>query len=247
MQKLLPDFSDYIVFVDESGSPTLTTIDINYPIFVLVFCLVKKTTYAEEIQPAIKKLKFEFFGHDMAVLHSHDIRKPKGEFSFLLHPERRAYFMKRVEEIVHNAQVHLIAHIIDKKLLLKKYTNPFDPYNIALRMCLEQTSLFLKQQGQSGKLTHVIAESRGVTEDRNLELEFRRILDPNHNWGMADKFPLNEIAFELKFAEKKINSAGLQFADLVGQPIGRNFLNPQQENRAYNIIKAKIWRQIKFP
>jgi len=244
MQNLFPNFSDYIIFVDESGSPTLTPIDPHYPIFVLVFCLVDKTIYTEHIQPAIKKLKFDFFGHDMVVLHAQDIRKPKGEFSFLLHPDKRAYFMERIEKIILEAEMHLIAHVIDKNVLIRKYNKPFDPYNIALRMCLEQTSLFLQIKGQIGKVTHVIAESRGYNEDRNLELEFRRILDPNHDWGMADKFPIKEIPFELKFAKKKINSAGLQLADLVSQPIGRNFLDPTQKNRAFEIIKQKIWRQV---
>lgn len=245
---LLPDFSDYIIFVDESGSPTLAPIDPHYPLFVLVFCIVAKSAYAEHIQPAIKKLKFEFFGHDMAVLHAQDIRKPKGEFSFLLHPERRAYFMQRLNRLIIDAEFHLIVHCIDKKALLKRYLKPFDPYHIALRMCLEQTSLFLKERGQAGKLTHVIAEGRGEKEDKNLELEFRRILDPNHNWGMAAKFPIGETPFELKFVGKKINSAGLQLADLVGQPIGRSILNPAQGNRAFEIVKPKIWRQVwRFP
>lgn len=129
-------FSDYIVFVDESGSPNLTGIDAQYPIFVLVFCIIEKTVYAERIQPAIKKLKFEFFGHDMTVLHANDIRKPKGEFSFLLHPERRAYFMERLSRLIEEAELHIVAHIIHKKKLIEKYAKPFDPYYIALRMCL---------------------------------------------------------------------------------------------------------------
>jgi len=248
MQDLKHHFSDYIVFVDESGSPTLNYIDPQYPIFVLIFCIVKKDIYADHIQPAIKKLKFEFFGHDMVVLHANDIRKPKGEFSFLLHPERRAYFMTRINDLMDEAAIHIIAHVINKTALVKKYTQPFDPYYIALRMCLEQLSLFLKEHNQTNKLTHILVEGRGEKEDKSLELEFRRILDPSHNWGLARKFPITETPFELKFAEKKINSAGLQLADLVGQPIGRHIINPTQNNRAFDIVKSKIWRNIwRFP
>jgi hypothetical protein len=242
---LLPNYSDYIIFVDESGSPTLTSIDAQYPLFVLVFCIVEKIAYAEHIQPAIKKLKFEFFGHDMTVLHANDIRKPtSSEFKFLLNPQRRSYFMNRLNGLLDVAPFHIITHVIHKKRLIEKYQTPFDPYHIALRMCLEQTSLFLKEHGQAGKLTHIISESRGSKEDRDLELEFRRILDPNYNWGMASKFAIHDTPFELKFAEKKINSAGLQLADLAGQPIGRNALNPTQPNQAFDIIEKKVWRKI---
>lgn len=242
------EFSDYIVFVDESGSPTLNPLDPSYPIFVLVFCVIEKNIYAEKIQPAIKKLKFEFFGHDMAVLHSHDIRKPKGDFLFLLNPEKRQRFLTRIDEIMSAAEMDLIVHIIDKPALIRKYAKPFDPYHIALRMCLEQLSLFLRDKAQSGKLTHIIAESRGKTEDRHLELEFRRILDPGFNWGMADRFPVGETPFALKFVEKKINSAGLQLADLTGHPIGRNYLKPEQANHAFELIKKKVFRKVwKFP
>jgi len=240
----LPLFSDYIVFVDESGVASLTSIDSQYPVFVLVFCIVEKNIYAEHIQPAIKKLKFEFFGHDLTVLHANDIRKPKGEFTFLLHPERRFYFMQRLSACIEEAEIHIIAHIIHKKSLIEKYRKPFDPYYIALRMCLEQTALFLKEHNQSGKLTHIIVESRGKKEDRELEMEFTRILDPNHNWGMADKFPLGETPFEMKCVEKKINSAGLQLADLAAHPIGRYAINPQQDNQAFAVIKHKIWKQL---
>ena len=34
--------SEYLVFVDESGSPGMGNIDPQYPVFVLVFFIVKK-------------------------------------------------------------------------------------------------------------------------------------------------------------------------------------------------------------
>jgi hypothetical protein len=35
-------FSDYLVFVDESGDHGLDVIDAGYPVFVLAFCIVRK-------------------------------------------------------------------------------------------------------------------------------------------------------------------------------------------------------------
>ncbi|OMH30091.1 DUF3800 domain-containing protein [Motiliproteus sp. MSK22-1] len=38
-------YSDYLVFVDESGDHSLTSIDEQYPVFVLCFCIVRKDLY----------------------------------------------------------------------------------------------------------------------------------------------------------------------------------------------------------
>jgi hypothetical protein len=44
------DFSDYIVYVDESGDHGLVNIDTQYPIFVLAFCIFKKSDYLKTVQ-----------------------------------------------------------------------------------------------------------------------------------------------------------------------------------------------------
>ncbi len=60
----MPEFSDYIVFVDESGDHTLPAVDPQYPMFVLAFCLASKDDYAGRIAPAVLRFKFRHFGHD---------------------------------------------------------------------------------------------------------------------------------------------------------------------------------------
>jgi hypothetical protein len=244
----LPDYSDYIVFIDESGSPVLDPIDPDYPLFVLVFCVVHKDDYASVIQPAFKRIKFRYFGHDMVALHSHAIRKPRGDYSFLQDSELRERFMLELNQTMADAPFSLIVHVIDKIALKRRYTRPFDPYDIALRMNMEQLGVFLKGKGQHGRLCHLIAESRGRKEDALLELEFRRVIDPARGWGLADQFSFTSTPMQLRFVEKKINSAGLQISDLCGQPIGRHLLKPAQPSRAFDIVKSKIFRQIwRFP
>ena len=36
------NFGDYIVFVDESGDQSLKSVNANYPVFVLSFCIFEK-------------------------------------------------------------------------------------------------------------------------------------------------------------------------------------------------------------
>ena len=44
---------------------------------------------------------------------------------------------------------------------------------------------------------------------------------------------------DIVFADKKINSAGLQIADLLVRPIGLHNLRPGQPNRTFEIIAPK--------
>ena len=73
-------FSEHIVFVDESGDHGLKTIDPNYPMFVLAFCIFRKTEYATTLVSDLKHFKFKHFGHDQVILHETDIRKDRGLF-----------------------------------------------------------------------------------------------------------------------------------------------------------------------
>lgn len=66
---------DFIVFVDESGDHGLANIDPASPVFVLVFCIIRKGDYANTIIPALTEFKFRHFGHDQVILHERDIRK----------------------------------------------------------------------------------------------------------------------------------------------------------------------------
>jgi len=94
---------------------------------------------------------------------------------------------------------------------------------------------FLDDQGQSGCITNIIFEQRGRQEDNDLELEFRRVCDEENPTGVP-------LPFSIVLANKQINSCGLQLADLVARPIGRKQLNPEQENRAYDILETKFLR-----
>lgn len=85
--------SDYIVYVDESGDHSLESINPEYPLFVLSFCIFRKAAYTNSVTPAVRNLKFETFGHDMVILHEHDIRKKRGAFSRLGKEPREALDM----------------------------------------------------------------------------------------------------------------------------------------------------------
>jgi hypothetical protein len=195
--------------------------------------VIKLSNYIENIVPEFQRLKFAFWGHDGVVLHGHEIRKQHGDFAILRNSDTRTAFMTRLNRIIEEAQLTVIAAVIDKKLHIERYSQPADPYEIALVFCMERLQRHLMDCGQSDRLTFIQVECRGRAEDAKLELEFRRICDGKNAVG---KMP----NIELRFMDKKHNSSGLQLADLVAHPIGRHAINPSQPNRAYDIIESKF-------
>lgn len=227
-------FSDYIVYVDESGDHSLASIDQGYPVFVLALCVFHKRHYAEKIVPAVEKLKFNYFGHDSVVLHENEIRKQKGDFAFLIHRPTRDEFMGRLSSVMDASNFILIACVVDKVRLSRSEGANSNPYHIALGVCLEALREFLAEKKQDEFKTHVLVECRGKKEDAELELEFRRICDGDNPGGRV-------LPFDIVFADKKTNLAGLQLADLVARPVGINYIRPDQDNQAFEMLKKKFF------
>lgn len=227
-------FSDFVVYVDESGDHSLASIDSGYPVFVLALCIFHKRHYAEKIIPAVEKLKFNYFGHDSVVLHEHEIRKQKGDFAFLSHRPTRDEFMAKLGSIMEASNFILIACVVDKTRLSRGEGTSSNPYHIALGICLEALLGFLAEKGQDQVKTHVVVECRGKKEDAELELEFRRICD-------GDNPGSRHLPFDIVFADKKTNLAGLQLADLVARPVGLNYIRPAQANQAFDTLKQKFY------
>lgn len=230
-------FSEYLVFVDESGGPTLKEIDPNFPLLVLAFLIAKKADYVGAVCPALQEFKFRHFGHDQVILHEREIRRDMGAFSFLKSRQKKALFLEELSDVIAAAPVHLAAVVIRKDTLKQRYKYPENPYNLALEYGLERVDAFLRQAGAWGETgtpcTHVIVECRGKNEDDDLELQFRRICNGENYNG-------RKLNFDLVFADKKSNAAGLQLADLVARPVGISILRPDQPNRAYDVLRAKL-------
>lgn len=227
-------YSDYIVYVDESGDHSLEVINPEWPLFVLCFCIFPVEAYVASVAPAIRRLKFEVFGHDLVILHEHDIRKRRGAFSQLNQSAREA-FMHRLTDIIDEADMTVIAVVIDKVQLKARYQTPFHPYHLAMQFGLERLDQFLRLQGQGDRDTCVVFEARGLKEDRALELEFRRVCDGNNRNHQP-------LPLACHVADKKANSEGLQLADLTARPLGLHVLRPDQPNRASAVLERKLFR-----
>lgn len=225
-------FSPFIVYADESGTPTMDN-DKNYPVFVLAFCIFNKRIYTEKLVPLIQALKFKFFGHDMVILHEKEIRKHEYPFNFnfkALSDE----FLNDLNKVMCETNFILISTIINKRK--GKYEDNL--YNAAMEVCLVNLYNFMREKNSHLRKTYIVIESRGAKEDKSIELAFRRICD-GHN-SLKTNFP-----FEILIKKKDTNSTGLQFADLCARPIGGNHLDfnnsGKKLNRAFEVLKLKFY------
>jgi hypothetical protein len=123
-------YSNYIVYVDESGDHGLETVDLHYPVFVLAFCVFHKGHYVQKIVPAIESFKFKHFGHDTVILHEHDIRKEKGDFRFSDRQHKQA-FLDELTGIIDKNNFILISCVIDKVRLKERAQLGNNPYHLA--------------------------------------------------------------------------------------------------------------------
>lgn len=233
-------FSDYIVFADESGDHGMESIDPEFPLFSLVFCIFEKEVYRTEVEPALRALKFKWFGHDAVVLHEREIRKQLPPFDFLRRSAAaREEFFNDLTALMEGVRVQVYAAVIDKEKHRARYSDPWNPYQVAMHFLMEKLCSRLLTQRQKGTRVHVLFESRGKVEDQELELEFRRIAAGQAEWGWK-RVPFRAMEFEPLLVAKAANLAGHQIADLIARPLALRALRPDQKNRAVDAIWQRV-------
>ncbi len=227
-------FSEYIVYVDESGDHDLSAITAQYPMFVLTFCIFEKSSYIETICPAIHRFKIQFFGHEATILHEREISRALPPFNFLMNPTTRNSFFTKLNACIEEAPFTVVAIAINKR----QYCSMADPreniYHLAMRRGISCVIDFLWYKQAHSQVTHVIFEKRGVNEDRALTHEFYNSLPIYRHIGGTPQLDVVTVS-------KVSNVCGLQIADLISRPIGRYLMNPSQPNRAIEIIRKKFW------
>ncbi len=216
--------SKYIVYVDESGNQSTKSIEPEYPIFVLAMCVFDIEVYINQVVPAFQKLKFKWFGHDMTIFHSYDIRRMHGEFGFLRDESKYRQFHNELAECIASANFEIVHSVIDRRTVVLE-SNVDDVYGSASKEALEKLSRLLDSQREDPKESCIVFESRGHRQDQKLMTQIQSL-------GWTGK---------VRFASKLSVSTGLQIADLVARPIGLSYLSPEAHTKAFAVIENKIF------
>ena len=83
------------LFIDESGDHGLSSIDPDFPVFVLCGIIISEENY-QLINNRIIELKSKFWNQQKVILHSRDIRKCEKEFQILFDLEIKKQFYEQL-------------------------------------------------------------------------------------------------------------------------------------------------------
>lgn len=230
--------TEYIAFLDECGDHSLTKIDRDFPVFVLSLLLVKRSDYRDTILPAINSLKLKYWDHEGVNLHSRDIRKASGPFAIMQNTALRQPFMDDLSVLMRDLPYEAFIVGIHKQKLCDRYVRADNPYELALTFVMERLLFCLEQRDQP--VLPIIAEARGTNEDNALKAAFFDLISNGTRYIGKNRF--EKRAFLLKFHNKLKNIAGIQLADLCAHPAARHILKPDQENKAFEIVKNHLYR-----
>lgn len=229
-----------IMFLDESGDHSLEEdkIDKSYPMFVLAGCIFDAEYYIKEVEPKINELKKKYFGNSAVILRSYDIRKQRGEFTSLINKKKREDFLNNISSLLSSLEFAIIAGAINKLKLIDTYIQPANPYDLCFQFILERAIMYL---GRSADSMILRAESRETHNDRQLAQVYEDFRQQGNNLIKAGE--VQRKFTDLSFNQKTQNIAGHQIADLVAYPIGKWVLDPDKENKAFDVVKVKFHKK----
>lgn len=221
----------YRLYIDESGDHVYRNVEkLEHRFLCLIGCWFKNPAYLE-FQTQLEDLKRKHFAHhpdDPVILHREDIVNRRKAFRVLLEENERKSFDDDLIKVVSLGDYKVIAVVIDKLALRAAYQeSAAHPYHLGIGFMLQRYVGFLNHLNRLGD---VMAESRGKKEDRLLEESYTRTYERGAWMVHADAFQSALTSRQLKLKTKTANIAGLQLADLLGQPVKQHIL------RLYGIV-----------
>ena len=232
----------YYFFLDETGDHGLNYVDKKFPLFLLCGCLLRED-HLNSITRKINSFKQKFFKTENVILHSRDIRKCEGAFQILFDLNIKADFYNHLNVILTENEYVIIGSGVNKEEHIKKYgKGAKDPYALALSFVVERLIFCLDKTDKNASV-EISAEERGKKEDHMLLSHFNSTMDRGTYYVSSERLKKKIVKFG--FHSKRENIIGLQIADLCAYPLARNLLNPDEPYVPFQIIRGKIYSNVK--
>lgn len=237
---------DFIISIDETGTPSLKNINDATPNSKAWFCitgiLIDKGIINESANKIIS-LKEKYwpdgsYNSKRVVFHSRDIRKSVGPFN----PKIIDYnsFRKDLDEFIADIPVEIVSSLINKKLHVQKYLYPHPTYSLALEFLLERICFKLNWHNSTGV---IFLESRGKREDSELLQQISFLLKHGNQYQPPKFFScIQGIYFNRKRTPNGAKSYWpLEIADMISYRIfHEKTLSPSVNSRRFNDIEYKL-------
>jgi len=237
---MVQNYETYYLFLDESGDHGLSSLDPNFPVFVLCGILISDTKYIQ-LRDAINSLKNKIWGNKEVIFHSSDIRKCEKEFKVLFNLDIKKIFYDELDKIIVDSDYTVISVAINKAEYIKTYGKlNNDVYELSFSLLIERMVFYLDDIPVN-KRVQLVIEKRGRTEDRKLTKHYDKLMSNGTGFVSSDR--LKHLGLRINFRSKAQNINGLQMADLVAYPIARYVIDKSRANPAYDLIDKKIYRK----
>lgn len=226
-----------VLFLDESGDHNLAVIDPQYPLFVLGGIIVDKDYAEGELTREVNAFKQEMFGRTDIVLHTADISRNRNGFERMQETPFREQFYKKLNALMRKLNYVVVACAIRKDEHLSRYgVAALDPYLLSLDVLVERLCFEVGDVPGGGV---IVAEKREPTLDRQLDVAWLNLKIKGTRFLQAKAIEQRMLGLNLR--DKTENIAGLQLADLVVTPIGRQALGKSLKED-WRIVESKLRR-----
>lgn len=226
-----------VLFLDESGDHNLTVIDPQYPLFVLGGVIVEKDYAEGELTREVNTFKLELFGRTDIVLHTADITRNRNGFERMQETVFREMFYEKLNGLMRKLNYMVVACAIRKDEHLSRYgVAALDPYLLSLDVLVERLCFEVGDMPGGGV---ILAEKRDPTLDRQLDVAWLNLKIKGTRFLQAKAIERRILGLNLR--DKSENIAGLQLADLVVTPIGRQVLGKSLKED-WHIVESKLRR-----
>ena len=251
----IPKTIDYLVGIDESGSPNLKQVlrakrTGKEPVdsekhFTVTACSIKLDDF-ETARDMVMEVKqkywsnalFNYKGVDKRVcFHSREIRGKKEAFnpSIIDYPN----FIADLSKMMADIPMTLYASHIDKWKHVNQYIYPDSPYELCMTFVLER---IVRDMG-ANETCIIVLESRGANEDKELLDFIKNIVDYGNQYHGADFFKkIKGVYFNpkwCKLADDRKSYWELEIADLCAYPFYKYFVYGTKDD-AYKTLLPKL-------
>lgn len=214
----------YRIFIDEFGHDNLNSRnDPKEQFLSLTGVVLDLETEHVSLTGQMNAIKVEAFGTDTVSLHRREIidKKPP-PFDALNDANTREKFTQGLLDIVNDASYTAISVLIDKKEHFERYRVwRSQPYHYCLTAMMERYVMLLDDRDGRGD---VMAEWRGVKPNIKLEKAYAYIYNNGTPNMPRARFQRRLSSGQLKIKTKSANVAGLQLADILANPAGRDLI-----------------------